>query len=135
MTPEVLTHNRGVCLKFKEGLHTKRKVFMSDGFKADHAVVVQVLEAMKCKTLMILETIEDFASHTDVAARHKKPFSVVALIADHERHIFVNAQQCFTMAEDLGFLVPSLASRGPARGFEATIFLLLWTCHTCCGDG
>ena len=105
MTPEVLTHNRGACLKFKDGLHTKRKVFMSDGFKADHAVVVQVLEAMKCKSFMFLETIEDFASHKDVAVRHKNPATVIALIAEHERHIFVNVQHCFTMAEYLGFLV------------------------------
>ena len=106
MTPDTLVRRSGACIKFKESLQVRRKVFVTDAFKTEHPSIAALLEAKveDNSAWKLIEDVQSFADLKGTATRNKCPATVIALIGDHEGHIFANVQHCFAFVAFLEFV-------------------------------
>ncbi len=105
MVPDNVVRRSGVCLKFHDALHTRRKVFMTDSFKTDHPSISAFLEfkVQGTNSWSFIEDIGAFAVLKATATRQKSPATVIALIGDDEGAVFTNVAHCFTLAAFVQF--------------------------------
>ena len=95
VTPHMTIMNQGTCLKLKPGIRTKRSIFMTDDFQAAHAPLAALLTAMQCRTLQLINSIDDFAAAKQLATNRGCPASVIALIDGSERDVFRGIAHCY----------------------------------------
>ena len=89
----------GNFLKFNEFIKTRRWMFISSGFRHDHADICAIVEhhATKCPHVKLLPTVDEFALKKASAVKRRSSASVIALIGDAEGAIFDNVQHCMTL--------------------------------------
>jgi hypothetical protein len=104
MTADMLTQRTGVCLKVKDALRVKRKIFMTAPFKADNPSIAALVEAKSGHTWKLLDTITDFATQKHIATKAKNSSSVMSFLTDIEKPVFTGVQHCFNLNEMLCFL-------------------------------
>ena len=95
--PSSLANKRiGMIIKFHELIMTRRWMFISSGFRHDHADICAIVEhhATKCPHVKLLPTIDEFALKKASAVKRKSSASVIALIGDAEGAIFDSVPHC-----------------------------------------
>ena len=104
MMPSVLTKNSGVCLKIKDAVKTRRRVFLTDAFRTEHPAITAVVAQKACATWKLIDSIDGFAAAKNVAMRGNCSASVVAFIGSEEGHVYESVTHCYGLVELINFL-------------------------------
>ena len=105
MMRSVLTKNSGVCLKIKDAVKTRRKVFLTDAFRTEHPAITAVVAQKACATWKLIDSIDGFAAAKNVAMRGNCSASVVAFIGSEEGHVYYESvTHCYGLVELINFL-------------------------------
>ena len=103
-TPDMVLNNRGCCLKIKEALRTKRKIYCTDLFKAHQQAVMNLISGFASRNFQLLQTLEDFAVQKNLAERRHCSAEVICLLEESERSIFSEIKHCFSIEEFRDFI-------------------------------
>jgi hypothetical protein len=106
MTPATIVENRGVCIKYHDATAVRRKVYVTDTFRAERQAIARVLDARleERTSWKTIGSLAAFATAKGQAVGGNASASVVALYGEGEAHIFENVPHCFNLAGFLQFI-------------------------------
>ncbi len=106
MTPGTIVENRGACVKYHDATAIRRKVYVTDTFRAERPDIARVLDARLADrtSWSIIDSLDAFATLKGKAAAQNASATVVALHGDDEAHIFANVPHCFKLAGFVKFI-------------------------------
>lgn len=104
VTPRFVMSWAGACIKLKEGLRTKRRVYCSDAFQHHHAEIFGVLKQLQRSTFRLIGTLEEFVEAKQLASDRSMSASVIALVRESEKCEFDGISHCWTPEEFRGFV-------------------------------
>ncbi len=104
VTPQFVQTGKGAAIKLKPSVKTKRQIYCTEKFQAQHTAEYAILESFQSNQFRLIASLAEFAVAKQQAGDRRCSASVMALLHDSERSTFDGIRHCWTAEEFRDFI-------------------------------